>query len=43
VVVDKSSLLFIVVMSILLLGESLSVRKIVSVALMFTAILLLSI
>ncbi|MCI4461899.1 MAG: EamA family transporter [Thermogladius sp.] len=43
VVVDKSSLLFIVFMSILFLGEPLSVKKIVSVALMFAAILLLSI
>ncbi|WP_440059284.1 EamA family transporter [Thermogladius sp. 4427co] len=43
VVVDKASLLFVAVLSILILGESLTVKKAVSLVLMFTAILLLSI
>ncbi len=42
VVVDKSSLLFVVAMSVILLKESLTVKKAVATALMFAAIILLS-
>jgi len=43
VVVDKSSLLFVVAMSVILLKESLTVKKAVATALMFAAIILLSV